>query len=82
MTDLSHPILPLAYVPLYRQLYDVLHARIVSGEYPADTQMPSESELGRLFRVSRITVRQALAELHRQGLIFKIQGKGTFVARA
>lgn len=43
--------------------------------------MPSESELRRVFDVSRITVHQALGDLQNEGLIFKIHGKGTFVAK-
>jgi GntR family transcriptional regulator len=43
--------------------------------------MPSESELGAMFKVSRITVRQALGDLQKEGLIFKIHGKGTFVSK-
>ncbi|MDR6958504.1 GntR family transcriptional regulator [Pseudomonas brassicacearum] len=75
-------ILSLPSVPLHTQLRDVLRARILDGEYPQGSQMPSESELGALFSVSRITVRQALGDLQKEGLIFKIHGKGTFVAKA
>ena len=78
MTD---NVLSLGSVPLHTQLRDVLRARILDGEYPQDSQMPSESELGNLFKVSRITVRQALGDLQKEGLIFKIHGKGTFVAK-
>ena len=78
MTD---NVLSLSSVPLHTQLRDVLRARILDGEYPQDSQMPSESELGALFKVSRITVRQALGDLQKEGLIFKIHGKGTFVAK-
>lgn len=74
-------VLSLDSVPLHTQLRDVLRARILDGEYPQGSQMPSESELGALFRVSRITVRQALGDLQKEGLIFKIHGKGTFVAK-
>ena len=78
---MSDNVLSLNSVPLHTQLRDVLRARILDGEYPQGGQMPSESELGALFRVSRITVRQALGDLQKEGLIFKIHGKGTFVAK-
>ena len=43
--------------------------------------MPSEAVLGKNFKVSRITVRQALSELQREGLIYKVNGKGSYVNR-
>lgn len=76
----SH-LVPLSPVPLYNQLKEVLRNRILDGTYPPMSRMPSESELGNLFLVSRITVRQALGDLQKEGLIFKIHGKGTFVAK-
>lgn len=81
MIDTTSPLLPLSSVPLHTQLRDLLRGRILDGEYAPDTQMPSESELGSMFKVSRITVRQALGDLQKEGLIFKIHGKGTFVAK-
>lgn len=74
-------LLPLSPVPLYSQLKELLRTKILDGSYPAHSQMPSESELGSIYKVSRITVRQALNDLHKEGLIFKIHGKGTFVAK-
>lgn len=74
-------LLPLSPVPLYSQLKDLLRTRILDGTYPPHSRMPSESELGKAFDVSRITVRQALGDLQKEGLIFKIHGKGTFVAK-
>lgn len=74
-------LLPLSPVPLYTQLKEVLRTRILDGSYPPMARMPSESELGKAFDVSRITVRQALGDLQKEGLIFKIHGKGTFVAK-
>jgi GntR family transcriptional regulator len=68
-------------VPLYSQLKELLRTKILDGSYPTHSQMPSESELGAIYKVSRITVRQALNDLHKEGLIFKIHGKGTFVAK-
>lgn len=71
-------VLPL---PLYSQIRELLRQRIMDGTYCAHAQMPSESEMMRTFGVSRITVRQALGDLQKEGLIFKIHGKGTFVSK-
>lgn len=74
-------LVPFAPVPLYNQLKELLRTQILDGTYPPESRMPSESELGERFQVSRITVRQALGDLQKEGLIFKIHGKGTFVAK-
>lgn len=74
-------LLPLSPVPLYSQLKELLRSRILDGSYAPHSRMPSENELGQLYGVSRITVRQALGDLQKEGLIFKIHGKGTFVAK-
>src|SRR5450830_892340 len=68
-------------VPLYVQVKDRLRERIYDGTYAPHAQLPPESEMGSIFGVSRITVRQALSDLQREGVIFKIPGKGTFVAK-
>lgn len=81
MNKKTSPLVPFAPVPLYNQLKELLRAQILDGTYPAESRMPSESELGDRFLVSRITVRQALGDLQKEGLIFKIHGKGTFVAK-
>ncbi len=65
--------------PLYRQLKAVLLEKIMSGEYPADSRLPSERELCRQYHMSRMTVRNALSELLQEGWIYTRQGKGTFV---
>jgi GntR family transcriptional regulator len=69
-------------VPLYYQLRTVIEERIDSGEWPPDTLVPSERELCEQFRISRITVRQALAELVRDGRLVRSHGRGTFVAHS
>lgn len=74
-------LLPLSPVPLYSQLKELLRTRILDGSYAPGSQLPSESELVRRLNVSRITVRQALGDLQKEGLIYKIHGKGTFVAK-
>lgn len=80
MTDPAE-LLPLSSIPLHSQLRELLRGRILDGEYAEQSRMPSESELCATFHVSRITVRQALGDLQKEGLIYKIHGKGTFVAR-
>lgn len=64
---------------LYRQIYHALKADISSGHYPPGSQLPTENELVRRFGVSRVTVRNALALLQREGLLVRIPAKGTFV---
>ncbi len=65
--------------PLYLQLRDTLLRRIETGEYAPHQRLPSERELSRAFRVSRITVRQALADLAQSGRVYTRVGKGTYV---
>jgi GntR family transcriptional regulator len=81
MNKKTSPLIPFAPIPLYNQLKELLRAQILDGTYPPESRMPSESELGDQFHVSRITVRQALGDLQKEGLIFKIHGKGTYVAK-
>jgi len=67
-------------VPLYHQIQHLLRHRIHNGLYGAGTQIPSEHDLSAELEVSRVTLREALRELVREGLLVKVQGKGTFVA--
>jgi GntR family transcriptional regulator len=67
-------------LPLYHQLYEALRAGILSNYYKPGDMLPPESELVERYKVSSITVRQALDLLHKEGLIFRQRGRGTFVA--
>ncbi len=64
---------------LYVQIYSIISGRIVSGEWPDGTQIPAEDELCRIYDVSKVTVREAIQELVREGYLRRQQGKGTFV---
>jgi len=66
---------------LFAQVESRLREDILNNRLPPGAKLPSEAELEVAFGVSRITVRQALAQLHKQGLINKINGKGSFVTR-
>jgi GntR family transcriptional regulator len=68
------------FIPLYYQLKQHIEAQIRSGIWKPGDQVPSEAVLGEKFRISRTTVRQALGELVNQGMLTRVQGKGTFVA--
>ncbi len=66
--------------PLYYQLRDVIVKQIQDGHWQIGDKIPSEGELCELFKVSRTTVRLTLAELVNEGVLYRIQGSGTFVA--
>lgn len=67
--------------PLYRQIAGVLQERVRASVFGEGDQLPSEAGLGEEFGVSRITVRQALAELEQKELVERVPGKGTYVRR-
>jgi GntR family transcriptional regulator len=66
-------------------LYSIVKNKIVelikSGKYTVGNQLPTETEFCNEFNVSRTTVRLALQQLELEGRIYKVQGKGTFVAK-
>ncbi len=64
---------------LYIQIRDKIKNEILSGRLKAGQKIPSERELCEMFEVSRITIRQAINEAVKEGLLFTVQGKGTFV---
>jgi len=66
-------------VPLHVSISEKLRQQIDQGEYQPGEKLPSEHQLMDLFAVSRITVRQAIANLISQGLVQSQQGKGVFV---
>jgi GntR family transcriptional regulator len=66
-------------IPLYIQLKDILREKILKGEYKPLDRIPPESVLCGLYGVSRITVRQALSVLAQERLLYRKQGRGTFV---
>lgn len=69
-------------LPKYILLKNELLHWIESGRLSPGNQVPSENEIAEQFSLSRQTVRQAFSELERQGLLERVQGKGTFVRSA
>src|SRR5579875_1080244 len=67
-------------IPFYYQLTQLLQDAIQSGAWATDEAIPSEHELCQTFGVSRTVVRQALGGLVAAGILYRVRGKGTFVA--
>lgn len=66
-------------VPIWVQIRDQLRALVLSGQIEQGATLPGEQELAKRWRVSRTTVRAALAALDREGLLHRAQGVGTTV---
>jgi GntR family transcriptional regulator len=76
--DLIDPIAP---VPPYRQIAEIIRRRIGAGEYRPDTRIPTESEIVGEFEVARSTARRAVAVLRDEGLVYTVPHRGSYVAR-
>jgi GntR family transcriptional regulator len=68
-------------IPLYHQLKDILKEKIESRDWVPGEKIPSENELIVQYDISRNTVKKALDDLVQEGLLNRIQGKGTFVSK-
>lgn len=66
-------------VPVYYQIAMDMKSRIARREWALDQRLPTEIELAEQYEVSRITLRQAMAELEKDGIIVKQRGRGTFI---
>ena len=75
-------ILDSAAAPLYLQLADLFRQRIARGVWKEGDKLPSLEQLVAEFEVARVTVRQAIERLTRDGLVSPQRGRGTFVTGA
>lgn len=66
--------------PLYIQLEELIRNNIEEGIWKPNTAIPSESEMNRLYGVSRMTIRSACSQLVQDGVLYRVPGKGTFVS--
>ena len=66
-------------IPAYYQIALDLRNRVLRQEWEVGKRLPSETELAKAYGVSRITMRQALAELEKDGVLDRRRGSGTFV---
>jgi GntR family transcriptional regulator len=67
------------HIPFYRQIKSVLKAKIIAEEYKYGDTIPTEIEIKGIFGVSRITSRQAIMDLEKEGYLERVRGKGTKV---
>ena len=74
------PISAAADGPLYQQIVDGLKREVSEGRLEPGTALPSFRGLAEELLVSIITVKRAYEELEREGIIYRRQGLGTFVA--
>ncbi len=66
--------------PLYQQMADNIRQLIVDGEITAGEALPSERKLIEITGTSRVTIRKAIDQLIEEGLLFRRQGAGTYIA--
>ncbi|NPV91842.1 MAG: phosphonate metabolism transcriptional regulator PhnF [Firmicutes bacterium] len=68
-------------IPYYRQVMDLVEEQIAAKVFKEGDQLPSETELSGVYGVNRHTIRQALGELCRSGVVYRVKGRGTFIAK-
>ncbi len=74
------PLSRISRIPLHQQIYEILRSKILQGIWASGVLFPTEMELMAEYQVSRATIRQVMERLVREGLVFRQQGRGTFVA--
>ncbi len=65
---------------LYAQLEEIIREAIENGNWLPGEAIPSERELSRIYQLSRMTVRRTIDALVTDGLLYRVDGKGTFVS--
>lgn len=66
-------------IPIHLQLSEVIREKIEEGEYKPGDMIPSEREMAATYGINRATVKTAINSLVKEGLLKRVQGKGTFV---
>ena len=66
--------------PIYEQIIDNIKELIIQGVYSRDMQLPSVRQLARDLAINPNTIQKAYSELERQGIIYSLKSKGSFVS--
>ncbi len=82
MSTPAAPVRRSSPIPMFEQIEAFLREAITGGSLKAHDPLPSESQLAKQWGVSRATAQKAMDHLERDGLIYRRQGKGTYVAAA
>lgn len=69
------------HLSIYEQVIDNIKELIVCGAIEADSKLPSVRDLSKVLAVNPNTVQKSFKELERQGFIYTVAGKGTFVCK-
>ncbi|OON37014.1 hypothetical protein BTJ39_21160 [Izhakiella australiensis] len=75
------PLMKSSQIPLYQQVAEWIRESIYTGELVEDDRIPSEFQIMDMLEVSRGTVKKAVAQLVKEGMLVQVQGKGTFVKK-
>jgi GntR family transcriptional regulator len=67
--------------PIYEQILTQIRDQIISGDLQEEEALPSIRSLAKDLRISVITTKRAYEELERDGFIYTLPGKGSFVAK-
>ena len=67
-------------LPQYKAIVDFIKEQIASGELSAQDKLPSERQLSDQFEASRITAREALLQLEKEGTIYRLNRRGWFIS--
>lgn len=68
-------------IPMHKQIQEDILVKISRGIYPEGSRLPSERDLAEAYEVSRVTIRQTIANLVIAGILERAPGSGTFVAK-
>lgn len=74
-----YQINPKLNIPIYRQLVDSIRTAIKKGELLPEQKLPTVQELSEQLGIARGTIKRVYDELELQGMVEKVQGRGTFV---
>lgn len=73
---------PQLDIPIYQQVVDTVRAAVKKGTLTPGQQLPTVQELSQALSIARGTIKRAYDELEHQGLLEKIQGRGTFICNS